>query len=72
MNLNQQQKGERYDWLLNQYKGIERQINMIPKLPLEETIQSLDSREYTPENLIKVNQLKHQLSLIDEEVKRLY
>tara|TARA_R100001377_G_scaffold82493_1_gene62919 strand:- start:132 stop:350 length:219 start_codon:yes stop_codon:yes gene_type:complete len=72
MNLNQQQKGERYDWLLNQYKGIERQINMVTKLPLEETLHSLDSREYTDENLRKVNQLKHQLRLIDEEVKRLY
>ena len=70
--MNDKEKGQRYDYLLNKYKGIERQINMIPKLPLEETLQSLDSREYTPENLIQVNNLTHQLSLIDEEVKRLH
>ena len=70
--MNQEEKGKRYDWLLTQYKQIERQINNIPKLPLEETLQSLDSREYTPQNQERVNQLKNQLRRIDEEVKRLF
>tara|TARA_R110000824_G_scaffold377604_1_gene568932 strand:- start:1975 stop:2193 length:219 start_codon:yes stop_codon:yes gene_type:complete len=70
--MNDKEKGQRYDYLLNKYKGIEREINMVPKLPLEETLQSLDSREYTPQNLTQINNLKHQLSLIDEEVKRLH
>ena len=56
--MNQEEKGKRYDWLLTQYKQIERQINNIPKLPLEETLQSLDSREYTPQNQERVNQWK--------------
>jgi hypothetical protein len=70
--MNREQKAQRYDWLLNQYKGIERQINNIEKLPLEETLQDINSTEYTRENLAKVNHLKNQLRQIDEEVKRLY
>lgn len=70
--MNQEEKGKRYDWLLTQYKQIERQINNVPKLPLEETLQSLDSREYTPQNQEIVNQLTNQLRRIDEEVKRLF
>lgn len=70
--MNQEEKAQRYDWLLNQYKGIEMQINRIPKLPLEETMQDLQSREYNDENQAKVNYLKNQLVLIDAEVKRLF
>ena len=70
--MNQEEKAQRYDWLLNQYKGIEMQINRIPKLPLEETMQDLQSREYNDENQTKVNYLKNQLVLIDAEVKRLF
>ena len=70
--MNQQQKAERYDWLLSQYKGIERQINQIPKLPLEETLADINSVEYTPQNQITVNQLKQKLMGIDMEVKKLF
>lgn len=70
--MNQEEKAKRYDWLLNEYKGIERQINLIPKLPLEETLHSLDSREYDATNQNKVNVLKQKLTRIDEEVKRLF
>jgi hypothetical protein len=70
--MNQQQKAERYDWLLGQYKGIERQINQIPKLPLEETLSDINSVEYTPQNQITVNQLKQKLRDIDMEVKKLF
>ncbi len=70
--MNQQQKAERYDWLLGQYKGIERQINQIPKLPLEETLADINSVEYTPQNQITVNQLKQKLRDIDMEVKKLF
>ena len=70
--MNQQQKAERYDWLLSQYKGIERQINQIPKLPLEETLSDINSVEYTPQNQITVNQLKQKLRDIDMEVKKLF
>ena len=44
--MNQEQKGQRYDWLLGQYRQIENQINMVPKLPLEETFQDVNSKEY--------------------------
>jgi|TARA_R110000744_G_scaffold132432_1_gene240619 hypothetical protein len=70
--MNQEQKGERYDWLLSQYRQIENQINMVPKLPLEETFQDVNSKEYTIENLNKVNHLKQQLLRIDAEVKTLF
>ena len=59
--MNQEEKGQRYDWLLGQYRQIENQISMVPKLPLEETFQDVNSKEYTTENLNKVNHLKQQL-----------
>ena len=70
--MNQEEKGQRYDWLLGQYRQIENQINMVPKLPLEETFQDVNSKEYTTENLNKVNYLKQQLLRIDAEVKTLF
>ena len=70
--MNQEEKAKRYDWLLDQYKGIEMQIRRIPKLPMEATLQDLESKEYSPENQAKENYLKNQLKLIDAEVKRLF
>jgi|TARA_R110000744_G_scaffold314582_1_gene421605 hypothetical protein len=70
--MNQQEKAQRYDWLLNEYKKIESQITQIPRLPLEQTLQDVNSAEYTPENLIKVNNLKNQQQRIDLDVKRLF
>ena len=46
--MNQEEKGKRYDWLLGQYRQIENRINMVPKLPLEETLADANSKEYTP------------------------
>jgi len=70
--MNQEQKGQRYSWLLEEHKRVERQIHNVPKRPLEETLQDLDSREYTPENQTKINQLNDQLKLINLEVKKLF
>jgi|TARA_B100001094_G_scaffold330230_1_gene394937 hypothetical protein len=70
--MNQEEKAKRYDWLLEQYKQVENQINRIPKLPLDQTLQSLDSAEYSPQNQQAINQLKTQLNQIDNEVKRLF
>tara|TARA_R110002050_G_scaffold163375_2_gene293341 strand:- start:319 stop:531 length:213 start_codon:yes stop_codon:yes gene_type:complete len=70
--MNQQEKAQRYDWLLNEYKKIENQITQIPRIPLEQTLQDVNSTEYTPENLIKVNNLKKQQQRIDLDVKRLF
>ena len=67
--MNNEQKAQRYDWLLNQAQQIERQISRVPKLPLEETLQDLDSKEYSPENQAQVQSLKQQLERINDEVK---
>jgi|TARA_R110001606_G_C14861036_1_gene588524 hypothetical protein len=70
--MNQEEKAKKYDWLLEKYKQVEQQINMVPKMPLEETLKDLNSVEYTPENQIKVNNLKQTLKRINEDVKRLF
>lgn len=70
--MNQAQKGERYNWLLEEHKKVERQILNVPRRPLEETLQDLDSREYSPQNQIIIDQLNHQIMLIDLEVKKLF
>tara|TARA_R110000824_G_scaffold401091_1_gene610643 strand:+ start:1318 stop:1530 length:213 start_codon:yes stop_codon:yes gene_type:complete len=70
--MNQEEKARRYDWLLEKHQQVEHQIHAVPKRPLEATLQDLDSREYTPENQIKVDALKQTLRRIDEDVKRLF
>ena len=67
--MNQEQKAQRYDWLLNQAQQVERQINAVPKLPLEVTLQDLDSKEYSTENQVKINGFNQMLERINEEVK---
>lgn len=69
--MNQEEKAKRYDWLLNHAQQIERQINRVTKLPLEETLQDLDSKEYSPDNQAKINSFKQQLERVNEEVKAL-
>ena len=32
--MNQEQKGQRYNWLLEEHKRVERQIHEVPKRPL--------------------------------------
>jgi len=70
--MNQQEKAERYDFLLSEYRRVETMINSIPKLPLEETLQDVNSVEYTPQNQSKVNNLQMTLRRIDGEVKKLF
>ena len=70
--MNQEQKAQRYDWLLNEYKSIDNQFSLIPKLPLEQTLQDVNSVEYTPQNLTKVKNLQDKLQRIDFEVKQLF
>tara|TARA_R100001198_G_scaffold80018_1_gene52480 strand:+ start:160 stop:375 length:216 start_codon:yes stop_codon:yes gene_type:complete len=70
--MNNNQKAQRYDLLLNEYKQIENQIKRVPKLPLEQTISDLNSVEYTPENQQIVNGLRQKLRAIDMEVKNLF
>tara|TARA_R110000787_G_scaffold190659_1_gene302093 strand:+ start:2155 stop:2367 length:213 start_codon:yes stop_codon:yes gene_type:complete len=70
--MNQEQRAQRYDWLLEQYKKVENDIKRVPKLSLDQTLNDINSREYTNENLNKVNHLKEHLKRIDTEVKGLF
>ena len=70
--MNGEEKAQKYDWLLTEYRRVENMINTIPKLPLEQTLQDVNSVEYTPENQQKVNNLKTTLQRIDAEVKKLF
>ena len=67
--MNNEQKAQRYDWLTNQASIIQRQIQEIPKLPLEETLQDLNSVEYSTENKLKIDQLNQQLRMINEDLR---
>ena len=67
--MNNEQKAQRYEWLTNQASRIQRQINEVEKRPLEETLQDLDSVEYSDENQAKVNQLNEQLRMIHEDLR---
>ena len=70
--MNREEKAKYYDWLLDKHKDIERKINNVPKLPMEETLKDINSVEYTRENQIKVDALKLSLERIDDEVKKLF
>jgi polyhydroxyalkanoate synthesis regulator phasin len=67
--MNNEQKAQRYEWLTNQASRIQRQIDEVEKRPLEETLQDLDSVEYSAENQAKVNQLNEQLRMIHEDLR---
>ena len=67
--MNNEQKAQRYDWLTGQVNQIQRQIQEVPKLPLEETLQDLDSVEYSAENQVKVDQLNQQLFSVHEDLR---
>ena len=67
--MNNEQKAQRYEWLTNQASRIQRQIDEVEKRPLEETLQDLDSVEFSAENQAKVNQLNEQLRMIHEDLR---
>jgi len=67
--MNNEQKAQRYDWLTGQVNQIQRQIDEVEKIPLEETLQDLDSVEYSAENQAKVNQLNEQLRMVHEDLR---
>ena len=67
--MNNEQKAQRYDWLTSQVNQVQRQINEVEKRPLEETLQDLDSVEYSAENQVKVDQLNQQLRTIHEDLR---
>ena len=67
--MNNEQKAQRYDWLTSQVNQVQRQINEVEKRPLEETLQDLDSVEYTTTNQLKVDQLNQKLVNLHQELR---
>ena len=67
--MNNEQKAQRYDWLTGQVNQTQRQINEVEKRPLEETLQDLDSVEYTTTNQLKVDQLNQKLVNLHQELR---
>jgi len=67
--MNNEQKAQRYDWLTSQVNQVQRQINEVEKRPLEETLQDLDSVEYSTENQVKVDQLNQKLVNLHQELR---
>jgi len=65
-----EQKAQMYDQLLSRYQKIENQINAIPQLSIEEQSKCLDINEkYSTQNQNKVNGLRGELSLIQNQLK---
>ena len=67
--MNNEQKAQRYDWLTGKVNQIQRQINEVEKIPLEETLQDLDSVEYSAENQLKVDKLNQQLLSVHQDLR---
>tara|TARA_R110000824_G_scaffold198692_1_gene382741 strand:+ start:233 stop:454 length:222 start_codon:yes stop_codon:yes gene_type:complete len=67
--MNNEQKAQRYDWLTSQVNRIQNQINEVEKRPLEETLQDLDSVEYSAENQLKVDKLNQQLLSVHQDLR---
>tara|TARA_R110000823_G_scaffold22630_1_gene67876 strand:+ start:108 stop:329 length:222 start_codon:yes stop_codon:yes gene_type:complete len=67
--MNNEEKAKRYDWLSNQINIVQNQINQIEKRPLEETLNDLNSVEYSAENQSKVNQLNQKLHMINQDLR---
>jgi hypothetical protein len=67
--MNNEQKAQRYEWLTNQASRIQRQIDEVEKRPLEETLQDLDSVEYSAENQLKVDKLNQQLLSVHQDLR---
>lgn len=67
--MNNEQKAQRYEWLTNQLSRIQRQIQEVPKLPIEQTLQDLNSVEYSDENQLKIDQLNEEIRMINEDLR---
>jgi hypothetical protein len=62
-----------YDNLLRRHTTIQNQINAIPQLSIEEQSRLVDINEkYSPENQEKVNNLKQQLVVLEQQLKQLF
>ena len=62
-----------YDNLVRRHTMIQNQISAIPQLSIEEQSKIVDiNTRYTPENQEKVNQLKNQLSHLEQQLKGMF
>ena len=71
--MNREEKANYYDRLMQQYQINENQLSRIPKLSIEEQSRLVDINEkYSPENQEKVNNLKQQLVVLEQQLKQLF
>ena len=68
-----EQKAQMYDQLVRQHTAVQNSINRIPELSIEEQSKLVDINDrYSPENQVKVNQLKNELIQIEQQLKKMF
>lgn len=66
-------KAERYNQLVNQRMNLENKLNRVPQLSVEEQSRMLSVEDkYSDENKRVVEQIRHQMSLVEEQMRRLF
>ncbi len=62
-----------YDNLVRRHTSIQNAINAIPQLSIEEQSKLVDiNQKYSPENQEKINSLKQQLVVLEQQLKQLF
>jgi len=62
-----------YDNLIRRHTNIQNAISAIPELSIEEQSRLVDiNQRYSPENQEKVNNLKQQLIVLEQQLKQLF
>jgi hypothetical protein len=62
-----------YDNLVRRHTNIQNAISAIPELSIEEQSRLVDiNQRYSPENQEKVNNLKQQLIVLEQQLKQLF
>ena len=68
-----EQKAQMYDQLVRQHTAVQNSINRIPELSIQEQSKLVDINDrYSPENQVKVNQLKNELIQIEQQLKKMF
>jgi|TARA_R110002020_G_scaffold468426_2_gene692684 hypothetical protein len=68
-----EQKAQMYDQLVRQHTAVQNAINRIPQLSIEEQSKLVDINErYSPENQVKVNQMRNELMQIEQRLKSMF
>ena len=71
--MNENEKAAQYDSLMREYMSLERMVNNIPQLSLDEQMKQVDATNkvlYTPENQLLVNKYKRRMADIQEEARQ--